>query len=51
MGYNTYLKLDGIQGECTEEEHRGWMMLDSFNHSLCAQQGNGGQAGLSDLSI
>lgn len=51
MGYNTYLKLDGVAGECTEEEHRGWMALDSFSHSVCGQQPNGGQVTMSDLSI
>lgn len=52
MGYNTYLKIEDVTGECTEEEHRGWMVLDSFSHSLCGQQAGGGtQANLSDVSI
>ena len=38
MGYATYLKLDGITGECAEEAHCGWMLVDSFNHMLCGAQ-------------
>jgi type VI secretion system secreted protein Hcp len=51
MGYTTYLKLDGITGECAEEAHRGWIVLDSFSHSLCGAPPQGGQVNLSDLSI
>lgn len=51
MGYNTYLKLDGLAGDCAEEAHRGWMTLDSFTHSVCGQQPGGGQVSLSDLSV
>jgi type VI secretion system secreted protein Hcp len=50
MGYTTYLKLDGIPGECAEEAHRGWLAVDSFSHSVSNHpQGNG--ATLGDLSI
>ena len=51
MGYATYLKLDGITGECAEEAHRGWMSVDSFNHTLCGAQPQGNAAALADLSI
>ena len=50
MGYATYLKLDGISGECSEESHRGWLAVDSFSHSVTNHpQGNGPMLG--DLSI
>jgi type VI secretion system Hcp family effector len=51
MGYATYLKLDGISGECAEEAHRGWLVVDSFSHSVCGAQSQGGQVSLADLSI
>ena|SRR5579862_232635 len=51
MGYVTYLKLDGIGGECVEEAHRGWLAVDSFSHSVCGAAPQGGQGTLSDLSI
>jgi type VI secretion system secreted protein Hcp len=51
MSYTTYLKLDGITGECAEEAHRGSLVLDSFNHSLSGAPPQGGQVTLSDLSI
>jgi len=50
MGYNTYLHLEGIPGECAEEAHRGWLTVDSFSHSVSnPAQGNG--AFLRDLSV
>jgi len=51
MGYTTYLKMDGITGECVEEAHRGWLIVDSFSHSVCGAQPQGGPATLADLSI
>ncbi|HVR85877.1 MAG TPA: type VI secretion system tube protein Hcp [Planctomycetota bacterium] len=51
MGYATFLRLDGICGECIEEAHRGWLVVDSFSHSLCGAQPQGGQVTLADLSI
>src|SRR5205085_1603544 len=50
MGYTTYLKIDGIEGDCTDDGYRGWMTVDSFNHSLCTTQPRGA-AMLNDLSI
>ncbi|MBV8881853.1 MAG: type VI secretion system tube protein Hcp [Planctomycetaceae bacterium] len=51
MGYNTYLKLDGIGGDCVEESHRGWITVDSFTHTLSGQQGQHGPTHLGDVSI
>ncbi|HZE97015.1 MAG TPA: type VI secretion system tube protein Hcp [Planctomycetota bacterium] len=51
MGYTTYLKIDGIAGECTEQAHHGWMAIDSFSHSVCAPPPRGGPVNMTDLSI
>jgi len=51
MGYTTYLKMDGVTGECAEEAHRGWLAVDSFNHSVSGALPQGGAAALADLSI
>jgi type VI secretion system secreted protein Hcp len=50
MGYATYLKLDGLVGDCAEEAHRGWVFVDSFNHTL-SHDGRGGQVHLGEMSI
>jgi len=50
MGYTTYLKLDGVTGECAEETHRGWLGVDSFNHSLSGAL-QGAAAAAADVSI
>lgn len=51
MGFNTYFKLDGVDGDCTDEGQQGWMVIDSFNHTVCAPQGRGGGPVLNDLQI
>jgi len=29
-----YMKVDGLPGECTDSEHKDWIELLSFNHSI-----------------
>ena len=50
MGYMTYLRMDGLAGDCTEEAHRGWLVVDSFSQSL-SNQGQAHGVNLGDLSI
>ncbi|HLY09684.1 MAG TPA: type VI secretion system tube protein Hcp [Planctomycetota bacterium] len=50
MGYATYLKIDGLAGECAEEAHRGWLLVDSFSHTVSHPAQSGGVS-LGDFSI
>lgn len=50
MGYSTYLKIDGVDGECTDEGQQGWMIIDSFSHTVTGPQPRGG-ASLTELQI
>lgn len=34
MAHEIYLKLDSIQGECNEQSHKYWIVLDSFSSSI-----------------
>src|SRR5882757_4018800 len=51
MGFNTYFKIDGVDGDCTEEGQQGWMVVDQFNHTVCGPQPRGGAPVLNDLQI
>ena len=31
MAFDAFLKIDGIDGEATEEHHKKWIMIDSFS--------------------
>jgi type VI secretion system secreted protein Hcp len=53
-----YLKIDGIDGESTDDKHRGWIEVFSFSWGLSqtgeAAHGTGGGAGkvsFSDLNV
>jgi type VI secretion system secreted protein Hcp len=45
---NIYLKLEGIDGESSDENHQGWIELQTFSWSVVAEAtfevGQGGQA-------
>jgi len=51
MGFNTYFKLDGVDGDCTDEGQQGWMVIDSFNHTVSGPQPRNGTPILNDLQI
>jgi len=34
MAIDAYLQLDGIKGESTEDQHKDWIEVLSFNHSI-----------------
>jgi type VI secretion system secreted protein Hcp len=51
MGFITYFKLDGVDGDCTDEGLQGWMVIDSFNHMVSGPQPRGGVPILNDLQI
>lgn len=38
--FDTYLQLDGIQGEATDAAHKNWIEIFHFSHGV-AQQGTG----------
>ena len=31
--YDAFLKIDGIAGESTDDKHKDWIEILSFNHS------------------
>ena len=51
MGYSTYLKIEGLVGDCAEEAHRGWIAVDSFSHAVTGQPMTQGAPHLGELSI
>jgi len=51
MGYSTYLKIDGLAGDCAEEAHRGWLSVDSFSQAVSGQPMTQGAPHLGELSI
>jgi len=34
MAFDSFLKLDGIPGECTDEKHSDWIEILSFSHGV-----------------
>jgi len=40
MAFDTYLQLDGIQGESTDQKHKNWIDIFSFSAGI-SQQGAG----------
>ena len=34
MAFDAYLKVDGIPGECTDDKHKDWVELLSFNYGM-----------------
>ena len=40
MAFDTFLKIDTIDGECTDDKHKGWIEVFSFSHGV-AQTGAG----------
>ena|SRR5437899_820760 len=59
MATDAFLKLDGISGESTDEKHKDWIEVLSFNHGMTqtssAASGTGGRSAervsISDFSI
>ncbi|HVE40881.1 MAG TPA: type VI secretion system tube protein Hcp [Planctomycetota bacterium] len=51
MGYISYLKLEGIAGDCSDSAHRGWMTVDSFSHSLVGPHEQGARTSVSDVAF
>lgn len=34
MAFNAYLQIDGIKGESTDKDHKDWISVISFSHSI-----------------
>lgn len=34
MAFDTFLKIDGIPGESTDDKHKDWIEISSFSHGL-----------------
>lgn len=59
MACDVFLKIEGIDGECTDDAHKDWIELQSFNHGLSQQVSSasatggrtGGRADFQDFSV
>lgn len=58
MAYDYYLKLEGLDGECTDFKHEKWIQIVEFSYDVKQRGGGSGTAdgaygsvNLSDLSI
>lgn len=49
MAFDAFLKINGIEGESSDEKHAKWIEVDSFSfgasHTMTATSGGGGGAG------
>lgn len=49
MAVDVFLKIDGIDGESTDDKHKKWIEIQAFNHSVyqpvSAPSGTGGRTG------
>jgi len=43
MAFDCFLKLDGIDGECTDDKHKQWIELLSYSHGV-SQPSSGTQS-------
>jgi type VI secretion system secreted protein Hcp len=50
MGYNAFLKLEGVTGECSDDRYRGWIDVVSFSHGV-HRQGAADRVDHQDLSV
>jgi type VI secretion system secreted protein Hcp len=37
MAFDAFVKIDTIQGECTDEKHKDWVAIQSFSHGMSQQ--------------
>src|SRR5919109_1032111 len=59
MATDTFLKIDGIPGESTDDKHKDWIEFLSYNHGMSqpvsAASGTGGRTSqrvnMSDFSV
>jgi len=42
MAFSAFLQLDGIKGEATESNHKDWIAISAYSHSLSIPAGFGG---------
>lgn len=49
MAFDAYLKIEGIDGECTDDLHSKWIEIQSFHHGvnqpMSGSSGTGGRTG------
>lgn len=34
MAFDAFIKIDGIDGESTDDKHKGWIEMTSYNHGV-----------------
>ena len=44
MAFDAFLKVDGIPGESTDDKHKDWIEVLSFNHGVSQPAGGSGGA-------
>jgi len=37
MAFDAFVKIDTIEGECTDEKHKNWIGIQSFSHGMSQQ--------------
>jgi type VI secretion system secreted protein Hcp len=52
MAGNLFLQIDGVTGECAEQNHEGWIDVNSFSEGLMStgSAGYGGGAGVGTVT-
>ncbi len=52
MAGNLFLQIEGVTGECAEEEHKGWIDVESYSEGLqsTSSVGYGGGGGVGTVS-
>ncbi len=52
MAGNLFMQIEGVTGECAEENHKGWIDVESYSEGLQSSgtAGYGGGAGLGTVS-
>ncbi len=52
MAGNLFLQIEGVTGECAEENHKGWIDVSSYSEGLSSagSAGFGGGAGIGSVS-
>ncbi len=60
MPYDMFLQIDGVKGDSTDDKHKDWIEVTSYNHGVCQAAGaslsaqgahTGGRADHGDFSL
>lgn len=45
MAFDAFMKIDGIDGDCTDDGHKNWIEIQSYSHGLAQQIGGSRSSG------